>query len=216
MIYPKHIAIIPDWNRTWAKEKWLPQMLGHMEWFKRIVELSEYIFNQTWIEIFTIWWLSTENTKNRKPEELNYLYDLYKTIPDNLFKMLSDNQVNFKWIWSEENLPSHLIEYFRDQEKKFKYDTNKYLILAVNYWWRDEIIRGINNFKNDKSRDDKTKNISEEEFTKYLDFWNLPNIELVIRTKWDLAKRLSWFMLRWIWYAQLFFTDIKFPDFNID
>jgi undecaprenyl diphosphate synthase len=58
--------------------------------------------------------------------------------------------------------------------------------------------------------------ITKENMEKYLDFNWLPNLELVIRTKQKLAKRLSGFMLWWIWYAQLYFTDLYFPDFNVE
>lgn len=210
MIYPTHVALIPDWNRTWAKEKWLPQLIWHMEWFKRFIELSEFLFKETPVKVFTIWWLSTENLTNRSPEELEYLFDLYKRVPWDLEKIMSDNEINFRWVWSEKWLPQHLIDYLRNMENTLKFDTDKYINLCVNYWWRDEIIRWIN--KVIESWESMIE--SEKQFSKYLDFGDLPQVDLIIRTKWDLARRLSGFMLWWAWYAELYFSNLKCPDFS--
>lgn len=212
MIYPKHIALIPDGNRTWAKEKWIHQMLWHIEWFNRVVESAKYVFANTPIEVFTCWWLSTENLTNRSEEELEYLFNLYKKLHSDMDEFLKEHQINFKWAWSSNRLPDHLVEFLRSKEKELSFDTNKYFVLAINYWWRDEILRWINRLIEDW----KSKIETEKDLNDYLDFWKFPNVELVIRTKGDMARRLSWFMLWWIGYAELYFTKIKCPDFTID
>ena len=79
-------------------------------------------------------------------------------------------------------------------------------------------MRGIEKYCED-IKNVKNKNVgklTEEEFGKYLDLGDLPPVDLVIRTKADEARRLSGFMLWWIGYAELYFTDIKFPAFNLD
>ncbi len=211
MIYPKHIALIPDWNRTRAKEKWFHQMIWHMEWSKTVTAIIKYLFTNTEVEVFTVWGLSTENMGNRTPEELEYLFDLYKTFNEGLFEFMQQNQINFKRVWSSAWLPQHLIDFLLEKMRKLKFDNNKYVILAINYGGRDELIRWIN------KRVDETwwnKSIDENTLSSYLDFAEFPPIELVIRTKWELAKRLSGFMLWWIGYAQLYFTATKCPDFR--
>lgn len=209
MIYPKHVALIPDWNRTWAKDKWIPQIIWHKEWFNRLLELSKYIFTNTPIKVFTAWWLSTENLKNRTQEELEYLFELYKLFPTDMYEFLYENKVNFKWIWSEVWLPDHLIDYLRNKEKELTFDTDRYNIMCINYGWRDEIIRWVN-----KCLNRWLTQVTEPEFSDMLDFAWLPNVDLVIRTKWDVSRRLSWFMLWNIWYAELYFSDLKCPDFS--
>lgn len=213
MIYPSHVAIIPDWNRTWAKEKWFAKYVWHYEWFQRIIDLAKYAYVNTPIKVLSAWWLSTENFYNRENEELNYLYDLYKIVPDSLWKILEENKVNFKWIWKKDWLPDHLVDYLIEKQNYYSYNSDRYLVLAINYWGRDEIVRWV---KKIISEWKWTELITEELISQYLDLWNLPEVELVIRTKWDLAKRLSWFMLWWIWYAQLYFTNVKCPEFTID
>ena len=209
--YPKHVAIIPDWNRTWAKKHWFPSFSGHLQWFNRVVEIWTYVFEETPIEVYTVWWLSTENLKNRSEEELSYLFELYKKIPKDLFEMLAKNKVNFRLAWNRKWLPDHLLDFldYKIKELTFK-DSSKYMFLAINYWWQDEILRAMK--KVCKNNEEATK----ENLEKYMDFGNVPHVELVIRTKQKEAQRLSWFMLWWIWYAQLYFTPIHCPELTID
>ncbi len=210
IVYPKHIALIPDGNRTWAKEKWFMSFVWHLEGFNRIVELWKYIFEQTPIKVFTAWGLSTENLKNRSKEELNYLFDLYKKIWTDIFDTLKKNKVNFKIAWNINQLPQHLQDFLNTKMKELNFDTDRYMVLALNYGGQDEILRAME--KMCKNNEEATK----ENLEKYMDFWNIPPVELVIRTKQKLAKRLSGFMLWWIGYAQLYFTDLYLPDFTVE
>ena len=205
------MALIPDGNRTWAKELWKTSIEWHLEWFRRCIELAIHIFENTTIDVFTLRWLSTENLKNRTKIELNYLFDLYKRITEDLYEMMRISHVNFRVAWDKTQLPSHLIDFFEEKESEFKFpDSSKTFVLAVNYWWQDEILRAIN--KLNILWDEITK----ENLEKYMDFWWLPTVDLVIRTKQKLAKRLSGFMLWRIGYAQLYFTDLYCPQFTVD
>lgn len=211
MQYPKHVALIPDWNRTWAKERWKMGIEWHLEWLRRCEELSTYIFENTDVEVFTVWWLSTENLKNRTQDELNYLFGLYKKTSEDMKDVFRKNHVNFRVVWDMDKLPDELVEFFNEKMEEFKYlDSNKTFVMAINYWWQNEILRAI------KKLCDSWCEINQENLEKYMDFWWLPTVDLVIRTKQKLAKRLSWFMLWRIWYAQLYFTDVYCPDFTVD
>lgn len=210
MQYPKHVALIPDGNRTWAKERGLPQMNGHLEWFQRAIELAIHIFEDTPIEVFTLWGLSTENLKNRTEMELTYLFALYKKITEDLYEMMRRQQVNFRFVGNMEGLPDDLRSFLEEKQQEFCYDSPKTFVLALNYGWQDEILRGV------KKLVVTGEDITKENLEKYLDFCGLPTVDLVIRTKQKLAKRLSWFMLWWIGYAQLYFTDLYCPDFTVE
>ena len=211
MQYPKHVALIPDWNRTWAKEHWKTSIEWHLEWFYRCEELATYIFENTDIDVFTIWGLSTENFKNRTQTELNYLFELYKRASENMKDIFHKNHVNFRIAWDINKLPDNLIKLFTEVSEEFIYpDSKKTFIMAINYWWQDEILRAVEKLNN--SWDE----VSKENLEKYMDFWWLPMVDLVIRTKQKLAKRLSGFMLWWIGYAQLYFTDLYYPEFTVD
>ena len=205
------MALIPDWNRTWAKELWKTSLEWHLEWFQRCIELATHIFENTEIDVFTLRWLSTENLKNRTKMELNYLFDLYKRITENLYDMMRKNHVNFRFAGDKAQLPSHLIDFINEKETEFVFpDSPKTFVLAVNYWWQDEILRAV------KKLNDSWDEINKENLEKYMDFGGLPTVDLVIRTKQKLAKRLSGFMLRWIGYAQLYFTDLYCPQFTVE
>ena len=209
--YPQHVAIIPDGNRTRAKEKWIPKLLGHLEWFNRLVEIGKYIFTKTPIKVYTAWGLSTENLKNRTKEELEYLFELYKKIPTDLFDMLKENKVNFRIAGNRNGLPQHLLDFLDNKIKELTFpNSDRFMFLAINYWGQDEILRAMKKLCEQKLEPTK------ENLEKFMDFWQVPPVQLVIRTKQKLAKRLSGFMLRWIGYAQLYFTDLYCPDFTVE
>lgn len=105
MQYPKHIAIIPDGNRTRAKEKNLPSMIGHLEGFHQMIKLAIYVIEQTPIQVFTLRGLSTENLKNRSAEELSYLFDLYQQITKQLEATLAEHQINIRIVGDLTQLP---------------------------------------------------------------------------------------------------------------
>ncbi len=123
--------------------------------------------------------------------------------------------IGVKRIGSPKWLPQSLIDFFHLQEQRFVSKSGKYLILAINYGWRDEIIRGIKNYIHTTGAED-INNLTEETFGHYMDLWGIPPVELVIRSKGEVAKRLSWFMSRWIGYAELYFFENYFPDFTVD
>lgn len=211
MQYPKHVALIPDGNRTWAREKWMQSLQWHLEWFNRVVELAKYIFKDTAIDVFTVWWLSTENLKNRMKSELDYLFKLYEKITIDLCDTFRNLFVNFHVAWDISQLPDNLANFLREKEKEFTFpNSSKCCVLAVNYGGQDEILRAV------KKLNISWEDVSKENLEKYMDFAWLPTVDLVIRTKQKLAKRLSGFMLWWIGYAQLYFTDLYCPDFTVD
>lgn len=214
MNYPKHIGIIPDWNRTWAKERWLNQMIWHLQGYQRFKEIFMYTFENTPIQVVTAWWLSTENQKERTKEELGYLYDLYQQVTQDLYDMMKKHRINFRRVWSPDGLPQNLVDLFHQKQEELTFhDSEKCINLAVNYGWRDEIVRWMKNLISDGI---SAEEINESVISSYLDFGDLPPLDLVIRSKAADAKRLSWFLLWWVWYAELYFTPKQFPDVDVE
>ena len=212
MIYPKHVAVIPDGNRTRAKAngKDLPQ--AYMTSYEKALEVIKYTFTYTDTKVFTLRWLSTENTKNRPREEFNFLMTMYKLIDSELDDFLIANKVNFKTIGDLSAITDDFKEYLTTKEQRTKCDSDRYLIFAINYGGRDEIIRGI---KKLNAQNIDFGQITEDQISNALDLWNYPPIELVIRTKGDEAQRTSGFMSRRIGYAELYFTAKKCPEFEV-
>jgi len=211
MNYPKHVAIIPDGNRTWAKQKGMPSFQGHIEGKENANRLAQYLFEKTPIKVLTLRWLSTENLKERPKKELDNLFELFETVTDGLKDLMRKEKINLKWMWSELWLPTKLVKFFRDQEREFTFESDRYLCLCINYGGRDEILRWIEK----RHRNWAPKEfLTEKDFGNYLDFGDLPVVDLVIRTKGEVAKRVSGLMSRWIGYAEIFFSELFFPDFD--
>ena len=188
-------------------------MNGHIKWFDRVVEIAKHVFTQTPIKILTVWGLSTENLIKRSGKELDYLFKIFQNIPNGLKQLFSEEKIKFKVAWDISKLPENLQKILKKKIKETSsFETDRYFIICLNYWWQDEILRWIKKVLKNKSQN--IEDITVSEFSKYLDFSDLPTIDLVIRTKWDVSRRLSGFMTWWIWYAQLYFTPLTFPDFN--
>lgn len=212
MHYPTHVAVIPDGNRTRAKENNKSVQEAYLISYQRGVELVQYTFTQTTTKIFTLRWLSTENAQKRPAEEFDFLMAMYTLVDDDLDKILIDNKVNFKWIGNPDGITQDFKEYLDSKVTKCQCDSDKYFIFAINYGGRDEIIRGIQKLSTQWT---DLQTITEEQISQSLELWSIPPVDLVIRTKWDQAQRTSWFMSRWIGYAELYFTPIKCPDFDV-
>lgn len=210
MQYPKHIAFIPDGNRTWAKEQGKSWLEGHLAGFQKMIELAKHLFSETETQVFTVRGLSTENMKERSQAELSYLFELYKQITEDLYQLMEEQQINFRLAGNREELPEDLIAFLEEKEKKFRFPTERTLVLAVNYGGQDELLRAMNKLQA------SGEPITKENLEKHMDFAGLPTVDLMIRTKQKLAKRLSGFMLWWIGYAQLYFTDLYCPEFTIE
>lgn len=209
MHYPHHIAIIPDWNRTRAKQQGKTSMDWHLAWAKNSVFLLEYVFSETPITTVTMWYLSTENIAGRSTLELEFLFSLYKYIDSDLDALLQKHRASFRRVWSRDGLPQSFVEYLDKKQQNHSYtDSNKTVMFCANYWWRDEILRGIKALPTEK-----IATLTEEEFSTYLDFGDIEPVDLVIRTKGEIAQRTSWFLSWRIGYAELYFTPEFFPAF---
>lgn len=137
--------------------------------------------------------------------------NLYKIIDTELDDFMLANKINFRWIGNPDWITEWFRNYLDEKVKKTKCESDKFVIFAINYGGRDEIVRWLK--KLGKEWFDFST-ITEKDISNSLELWNLPTIELVIRTKWNYAQRTSGFMSWWIWYAELYFTDKKCPEFT--
>jgi len=212
MNYPKHVAIVPDGNRTRAKENNKSVAEAYMISYEKAVELIQYTFVHTDVKVFTLRWLSTENAKKRPKEEFDFLMTMYKIVEEDLDEFMATHKINFKTIGDLNGITDDFRTYLLEKEQRNTYDTDRYFVFAINYGGRNEIIRGIQQLA--QNGVDLTT-VTEDTLSKALDLGNIPPIELVIRTKWDQAQRTSGFMSRWIGYAELYFTAKKCPEFDV-
>lgn len=210
MQHPKHIALIADGNRTRAKNQWMSSMDGHFAGAQNTIDILQYIFSHTNIDVVTWWFLSTENVKQRSQEELLFITSIYKKIGNDLDDFMQEHHINFRWFGNRDGLPEDFVQFLDQKRANFTFtDSPKTAVFTFNYWWRDEIIRWIKTLQWEDLAE-----LTEEKFSHKLDFWSLPPLDMIIRTKWEKAHRTSWFMARWSWYAELYFAKDYYPDFK--
>lgn len=206
---PEHVAIIPDGNRRWAKEKSRPAIEGHRYAAQTVLPnlINELI--RLDIKYFTFWALSTENLVGRSKEELDNLFDLARFFLKNKLKEFKKKKIKFKAIGNLAMLPEDLQKEIFKVTKETINNEKMTVVFGLNYGGRDEIIRAINKIKNLELR---IQNLTKDDFGNYLDTKDIPDPDLIIRTGGE--KRLSGFMLWQSEYSELYFSDLFFPDFT--
>ena len=208
---PKHLAIIMDGNGRWAKKQGLLRTLGHEKGTKSVRVVVETCA-KLGVENLTLYAFSTENW-NRPKLEVDTLMKLLISSLKKELKTLMQNNIRLNAIGNLTNLPTKVQAEL--EEVIFKTAENKRmtLTLALSYGSRDEIVKAV------KKISDKVKNniisieaIDETIINQHLYTHNLPDVDLVIRTSGE--HRISNFLLWQIAYAEFYFTDVLWPDFD--
>ena len=208
---PKHVAIIPDGNRRWAKEKGLPTLEGHKKGYQQAIEIGRRA-RRMGIKVLTLWAFSTENWERAK-DEVGYLMNIFDFIIDQYLKEALKEKIRIIHLGRKDRINESLRNKIVNAEEKTKNFNKYYLAIALDYGGRDEILRATEQISNFKL---KIKNLSEEKFDCYLDTRDLPypNPDLIIRPGGE--NRLSGFMLWQSQYSELVFIKKYFPDFTPD
>ena len=201
--------IIMDWNRRWAKERFLPSLAWHKAWAENVKQVVESAW-EAWIKYLTLWALSTDNLTKRAPEEVKWIIQLINNIESFLWEILEQG-LKFETIWNISKLPEESQKILIKVKDKTKNNTWLTLIIALIYWGQDEIIRWIKKFILEWW---DTNNFDESNFRQYLDTWLYPPVDLIVRTWWDI--RTSGFLLYDSPYSEYYFTNKKWPEFNND
>jgi len=202
-----HLAIIMDWNRRWAKSKFLPVFAGHKAWADNVVKIAEKA-DKLWIKYLTLWALSSDNLVKRDKKEVEWIIKLVNSIEKYLDKMKIDN-LKFETIWNISKLPKESQEVLKKVKNNTKDNNGLVLTLALVYWWQDEIIRATKKIVKAWLEPEK---LTKEEFRKYLDTAILPNPDVIVRTGWDI--RHSGFLLFDSEYSEYYFTKKTWPAFD--
>lgn len=204
---PEHIAIIMDGNGRWAEKQNRERTYGHFkgeEVFRQIcIDSSEL-----GIKYLTVYAFSTENFK-RSSIEVNTIFDILKKYFDTYLDMANKYNFRIKIIGRRDNLDKDFVKSINKIEKYTQHNKGLNVQIAVNYGGQDEIIRAVNSVLCSGKN-----GITSEEFSKYLDMEYVPAPDLLIRTGGE--RRLSNFLLWELAYTELYFTDILWPDFNLE
>ena len=208
---PKHIAIIMDGNRRWAKEHGVSTKSGHKAGAENLKKLTRYA-NKLGIEYLTVYAFSTENWK-RSEEEVGALMILFKKYLDDLTKAADTENIRIKFLGHIEALSNTLIVSIKNAIEKTKNNTGTTLCIAFNYGGRDEITKAVKEIAEDvENKNIKLEDINENLISSYLYTKDEPDPELLIRTSGEM--RLSNFLPWQLVYSEFVFVDKYWPDFT--
>jgi len=203
MKVPRHIALIPDGNRRWAKEKGLKPWEGHKVGIELFKDFLDWCYDLG-VEEITAYSLSKENLEKRTPDEVEFLFKLYE---EGFRELLSspkviDREVRVAFAGNLKPFPESLKRLISDVEAKTGKFQKKRLNLCLNYSGRGEILRAVDGLVKSGKR------VTESNLEEFLQVKTAP--DLLIRTA---EHRISNFLLWQCAYSEIYFTEKLFPDF---
>ncbi len=201
---PRHVAVIMDGNGRWAKKRLMPRTFGHGAGMNAMIAMARKA-KAMGIRYLTVYALSTENLARPK-EELEGLYTLIRKYFTKNVKELYAEGAAVRVIGDITALPAGVQQLIREGVENSPDDAQFFVILALNYGARAEIVRAVN------AAISRGERVTESELGKLLDTADMPDPDLIIRTGGEI--RLSNFLLWQAAYAEMYFTDVLFPDFD--
>ena len=208
---PKHIAIIMDGNRRWAKQRGLDPKLGHKKGAETLENIASYA-NKIGLEYMTVYAFSTENWKRTK-EEVGALMLLLQTYLDRFLNKESLRNIRVMVLGDVEGFDKGLRESIYKIVEKSKNNTGLTLNIAFNYGGRAEIVRAVKNISEKVKNDEiNVEEIDEKLVTNHLYTVGEPEPDLLIRPGGEL--RISNFLLWQLAYTEFLFIDKYWPDFT--
>lgn len=204
---PKHVVIIPDGNRRWAKKHKVAAVVGHRKGLD-VAYCMAKASRSLGVKVLTIWGFSTENW-NRSKGEVSYLMKIYTFFFRKYISEMVDDGVKFKWLGRRDRVPGALksilekIEYETKNNKKFV------LNICLDYGGHEELVSVV---KKIISKRIKPSKITEELIGRNLETAGMPDPDLLIRTSGEM--RTSGIMPWQTTYTELFFSKLLFPDFS--
>ena len=208
---PKHVAIIMDGNGRWATGKGMSRVFGHRNALTAVRESIESAA-QIGVKAITLYAFSTENW-NRPKLEVDALMSLLVNSLKKELLTFQKNGVIVNAIGNIENLPDKAKKALNDVIIQTKDNSKIIMTLALSYGSREEIVNAIKNIsKKVVNKELSVKEIDENIINNHLYTFNLPEVDLMIRTSGE--QRISNFLLWQMAYAELYFTDVLWPDFR--
>ena len=211
MNVPQHVAIILDGNGRWAKAKGMPRNYGHAQGSKNVERICEEAWRMG-IKYLTVYAFSTENWK-RPEKEVNALMKLLRSYLKDCIKRTTKNNMRVRVIGDKTGLSDDIRQAIEELEQVSSVNTGLNFTIAINYGSRDEMRRAMVRMAGDVELGKvASADITEELFNSYLDTWDIPDPDLLIRTSGE--QRLSNFLLWQLAYTEFLFMDVLWPDFN--
>ncbi|KKK42142.1 hypothetical protein LCGC14_0564330 [marine sediment metagenome] len=211
---PDHVGLIIDGNRRWAKERNLDVNFGHLVGYENLRKRL-FDFFDAGIQYLSLYILSLENVKKRKPKELDYIYQIVIKAVDTVINesIVRKEKVRFNIIGRCDMLPpdtrkkiQELIDFTKDHDQNF-------INLCIMYDGHEEIVDAVKGIINDGV---KSEDINHNLIKKYLWSKNFPPLDYIIRTGMENGARISGFLLWDSSYAEFRFRKVLWPDYNKD
>lgn len=202
--FPAHIAIIMDGNGRWAKEQGLKRTAGHEKGASVVRNITVHC-SDIGVKYLTLYAFSTENW-TRPKLEVEFLMQLLQKYFKNELEIYIKNNVRFKAIGDISKFSKKLQDVIYKTEEKTSHCTGLTQILALNYGSRDEIVRAVNKIQS------KNLEINEQNINNHLDTAGICDVDMLIRTSGEI--RISNYLLWQCAYAEMFFTQTYWPEFN--
>ena len=201
---PSHIAIIMDGNGRWAKERGLNRTAGHEEGAKTVRKITQYC-SDIGIKYLTLYAFSTENWERPKLE-VEFLMKLLERYLKKELEVYLKNNIRFKAIGDLSRFSKSLQKTIFETQDKTANCSGLTQVLALNYGSKNEIIRAV------KKLNEQSLEVTEENLESCLDTAGMGDVDVLIRTSGEV--RLSNYLLWQNAYAEMFFTQTYWPDFN--
>lgn len=207
----EHLAIIMDGNGRWAARRGLPRSMGHRKGTEVVKEITRAA-GELGIKYLTLYAFSTENW-NRSEDEVKTLMGLLRDYLQSDLKEVQENNVRIRFIGEREMLDADIVRKMAEIEADTLRNTGMTLCIALSYGSRQEIVNAVKKTAAlVKEGDISLNDVDVKLFSDMLYTKDMPDPDLVIRTSGE--QRISNYLLWQIAYAEFFFTDVLWPDFN--
>ena len=204
---PRHVAIIMDGNGRWARKRGLPRVAGHKVGMERAREITEAA-GKRGVKALTLFAFSSENWQ-RPEDEVSYLMDLFVTGLEREAKALHKNNVRLRVIGDRSRFSAKLQQRMLEAEAMTADNTALNLNIAANYGGRWDIVQAVNQHLQNNPG---ISQVSEQDISNRVQLHDEPPPDLLIRTGGEI--RISNFLLWQAAYAELYFSDVLWPDFG--
>lgn len=207
----QHMAIIMDGNGRWAAKRGLPRSLGHKKGAERVQEIARAA-GEMGIKYLTLYAFSTENWQ-RSAEEVDALMGLLRQYLKSELSELQKNGVRIIFIGERDMLPADISEAMYRLEAETQNNDKMTLCIALSYGSRQEIVGAVRKIAALAKRGDiSPEEIDEKMFSDMLYTKGIPDPDLVVRTSGE--QRVSNYLLWQLAYAEFYFSDVLWPDFD--
>ncbi len=202
---PRHVCVIMDGNGRWAKKRLLPRVMGHKRGLTALENLAARCA-ELGVEYLTVFAFSTENWR-RPEDEVSFLMKLFLQALDGKVAKMHQNNLRLKVIGNRSRFPAAIVEGIEAAERLTANNTGLTLTVAADYGGRWDILQAANRLIAEGKSE-----ITEDDLSQRLSLAEAPEPDLFIRTGGE--TRISNFMLWQMAYAEFYFTDALWPDFD--